>query len=166
MTTTHPNPEMIDPRNWCTHCGIHVANEIQGHATGVCPACMDDQRRSMRPREGEAPTTREGGHAIVVEGPMPRYSRDGGRTWHPLPLKVGLQSGGREELQGERVRFTVLDEISPSAAMEEAGHRLMEGLGEGLDEVRWLGGYPYAPRLHLGGRRNGARSLHGQQGDL
>lgn len=155
MTTTHPHPEMIDPRNWCTHCGIHVANEIEGRATGVCPACMDDQRRSMRPRESEAPSTREGGHAIVVEGPMmlPRVSYNGGRTWHPLPTPVGpLTTTEQEQLRGERVHFVIVDEISPSSAMEEAGHRLMEGLIDGVS--------PVSPQrlAYLRRHRDGARS--------
>jgi hypothetical protein len=35
-TTTHPHPELVEPRNWCTACHRHAAEGT------LCPVCRDD----------------------------------------------------------------------------------------------------------------------------
>jgi hypothetical protein len=43
MTITHPHPELVDPRHWCHHCGVHVATECVGGdpPPALCPECTD-----------------------------------------------------------------------------------------------------------------------------
>ena len=153
--TTHPHPEMIDPRQWCSACGIHVASEATPQSPALallCPACADDPdqrlyneaasmlhelheieqvRRGLRVGDG---TTGPHGTTLTRGGAMPRASYDGGRTWHPLPVQVGPLS--TEEIRGQQV--TAHTDLTVGGI---SGWHLNHVV---VDEVaEWTGGWPY-----------------------
>jgi hypothetical protein len=155
---------MIDPRQWCSACGLHVASEyagtgLPGASRLLCPACADDPAQvkalSMLvdlhaiEREVQARAERD---AIVQHrgSAMPAVSYDGGRTWHPLPASaVGPLS--TEEIREQVTAHT--DLTVAGFGGWHLNHVIVDEVNEWTSDwpystVGRLGGYPYMPRLH------------------
>ena len=164
--TTHPHPEMIDPRQWCSACGIHVASEVTPQSPAIkrlCPACGDERNYQPARRVSAlldrgttsgTPTLADfrAGYDLTfaILDEATEYDLGGGLT--PMTrggaMPAASYDGGRtwHPLPFTPVGPLTTEEIR--GQVDTAWQHTIRQAGRQAGKAHRLGGYPYVPRLH------------------
>jgi hypothetical protein len=166
---------MIDPRQWCSACGLHVASEhtaplpTAGAPRLLCPACADDPDQRLF---NEAASMLADLHEIERQRVRQslRVGGTGRATMHVMPATTSRAPTPRELMAGYDLTtsmVTVQHRGGDTPRASYDGGRTWHPLPVSAvgpfttEEIRgqvdsgWpystagrLGGYPYMPRLH------------------